>query len=72
MPNGLFFINCVEVEVSPHNWFMAVQSNEPTLYDLFYNYEIGWRFCPCLKDVRLEDVTEELLFKAYKEINNKY
>lgn len=72
MPKEPTLINCVEVEVSPHNWFMAVQGNEPTLYDLFYNYNIKWRFCPCLKGVRLEDVTEELLFKAYKEINNKY
>lgn len=72
MPKEPTIINCVEVEVSSHNWLMAVQSNEPTLYDLFYNYDIKWRFCPCLKGVRLEDVTEELLFKAYKEINNKY
>ena len=72
MPKEPTLINCVEVEVSPYNWFMAVQGNEPTLCDLFYNYNIKWRFCPCLKGVRLEDVTEELLFKAYKEINNKY
>lgn len=72
MPKEPTIINCVEVEVSPHNWFMAVQSNEPSLYDLLYNYDIKWRFCPCLKGIRLEDVTKELLLKAYKEINNKY
>lgn len=72
MPKEPIIINCVEVEVSQHNWFMAVQSNEPTLYDLSHNYNISWRFCPCLKCVRLEDVTKELLSKAYKEINNQY
>lgn len=72
MPKEPIIINCVEIEVSQNNWFMAVQSNEPTLYDLSYNYNIGWRFCPCLKGVRLEDVTKELLSKAYKEINNQY
>ena len=51
---------------------MAVQSNESTLYNLINNYNIGWRFCPCLKGVRLEDVTKELLSKAYKEINNQF
>lgn len=71
-PKEPIIINCVEVEISPYNWLMAVQSNEPTLYDLFYNYSIGWRFCPCLKGIRLEDVTQELLSKAYKEINNNY
>lgn len=72
MPKKPIIINCVEVEVSQHNCFMAVQSNEPTLYDLSHNYNICWRFCPCLKGVRLEDVTKELLLKAYKEINNQY
>lgn len=72
MPKDPIIINCVEVEVSTCNWFMAVQSNEPTLYDLSYNYNICWRFCPCLKGVRLEDVTKELLLKAYKEINNQF
>lgn len=72
MPKKPIIINCVEVEVSQYNWFMAVQSNEPTLYDLVNNYNIGWRFCPCLKGVRLEDVTKELLSKAYKEINNQF
>lgn len=72
IPKEPILINCVEVEVSPHNWFMAVQSDEPTLYNLFYNYNINWRFCPCLKGVRLEDITKELLLKAYKEINNQF
>lgn len=72
MPKEPIIINCVEIEVSPYNWLMAVQSNEPTLYDLFYNYDIQWRFCPCLKGVRLEDVTKELLLKAYKEVNNQH
>ena len=72
MPKEPTLINCVEVEVSPHNWLTAVQGNEPTLYDLFYNYNIKWRFCPCLKGVRIEDVTKELLLKTYKEINNQF
>lgn len=72
MPKDPIIINCVEIEVSPCNWFMAVQSNESTLYDLSHNYNIGWRFCPCLKGIRLEDVTKELLLKAYKEINNQF
>lgn len=71
-PKEPIIINCVEVEVSPYNWFMAVQNNESTLYNLFYNYNIEWRFCPCLKGVRLEDITKKLLSKAYKEINNNY
>lgn len=33
-------------------------------------YNIQWKECPCMKDVRLEDVTPELSNKAYEEIKH--
>lgn len=34
------------------------------------NYNIQWKECPCMKGVRLEDVTPELEEKALNEIKN--
>lgn len=38
------------------------------VYYLYYN--IQWKKCPCMKGVRLEDVTPELEEKALNEIKN--
>lgn len=37
---------------------------------LSINYNIQWKKCPCMKGVRLEDVTPELEEKALNEIKN--
>lgn len=33
-------------------------------------YNIQWEECPCLKGIRLEDVTAELEEEAYEEMRN--
>lgn len=61
---------CVEVEISPENWIMAVDINNIDLIKLDINYNIQWEECSCLKGIRLEDVTEELEDKAYEEMRH--
>lgn len=68
IPRHKQIIDCVEVEISPDNWIMAVDINNIDLIKLDTIYNIQWRECSCLKGVRLEDVTEELEDKAYEEI----
>lgn len=63
-------IDCVEVEISPDNWIMAVDINNIDLIKLDINYNIQWEECSCLKGIRLEDVTEELEDKAYEEMRH--
>lgn len=47
---------------------MAVDTNSTSLLFLSINYNIQWKECPCMKGVRLEDVTPELEEKALNEI----
>lgn len=47
-----------------------VQKNNTSLLFLSINYNIQWEECPCMKGVRLEDVTPELEEKALNEIKN--
>lgn len=61
---------CVEVEISPDNWIMAVDINNIDLIKLDIIYNIQWEECSCLKGIRLEDVTEELEDKAYEEMRH--
>nr|UWF92658.1 MAG: hypothetical protein [Bacteriophage sp.] len=70
MPKPTQIINCVEVEISPDNWIMAVDINNIDLIKLDINYNIQWEECSCLKGIRLEDVTEKLEDKAYEEMRN--
>lgn len=63
-------IDCVEVEISPDNWIMAVDINNIDLIKLDIIYNIQWEECSCLKGIRLEDVTEELEDKAYEEMRH--
>lgn len=63
-------INCVEVEISPDNWIMSVDADSTDLLILSCDYIIQWKECPCMKGVRLEDVTPELEEKAFEEIRN--
>ena len=63
-------IECLEVEIAPDNWIMAVDTNSTSLLFLSINYNIQWKECPCMKGVRLEDVTPELEEKALNEIKN--
>lgn len=62
--------DCVEVEISPDNWIMAVDINNIDLIKLDINYNIQWEECSCLKGIRLEDVTVELEDKAYEEMRH--
>lgn len=70
MPKPTQIIDCVEVEISPDNWIMAVDINNIDLIKLDINYNIQWEECSCLKGIRLEDVTEELEDKAYEEMRH--
>lgn len=73
MPKEIKVLDCVEVEIAPDNWIMAVQDDSIDLLSLSCSYVIDWKKCPCLKGIRLEDVTPELESKAYAELkNNKH
>ena len=63
-------IDCVEIEIAPDNWIMAVDTNNIDLIYLSLDYYIQWENCFCMKDIRLEDVTPELEKKAFEEIEN--
>lgn len=63
-------IDCVEIEIAPDNWIMAVDANNTNLLLLGAYYNIQWEECSCLKDIRLEDVTVELEDKAYEEMRH--
>lgn len=63
-------IPCVEVEIAPDDWIMAVDSTNTDLQMLDCNYDIDWKKCPCLEGIRLEDVTPELEKQAYIEMGN--
>lgn len=70
MPKPTRTIDCVEVEISPDNWIMAVNKDNTDLLILSCNYSIQWKECSCLKGIRLEDVTVELEEEAYEEMRN--
>lgn len=72
MPKETIYIDCVEVEISPDNWIMAVDADNTNLLILSCNYSIQWKECSCLKGIRLEDVTAELEEEAYTEAIYKY
>lgn len=63
-------IDCVEIEIAPDNWIMAVDTNDIDLIYLSLDYNIQWENCFCMKDIRLEDVTPELEKRAFEEIKN--
>ena len=70
MPKETKILDCVEVEVAPDNWIMAVQNDSIDLISLSCNYVIDWKECPIMKDIRLEDVTPDMEELAYKEMSN--
>lgn len=73
MPKPKRIIPCVEVEISPDNWIMAVSADSTELLLLNCDYNIKWEQVSCLKRIHLEDVTPELESKAYAELkNNKH
>lgn len=51
MPKGKKEIPCREIEISPDNWIMTVESNNEALIELSKIYDIVWRQCPCLKGI---------------------
>lgn len=70
MPKETKFIDCVEIEISPNNWIMAVQNNSIELLSLSCDYFIDWKECPIMKGICLEDVTPAMEELAYKEMQN--
>lgn len=70
LPRPTATIDCVEVEINQNNWIMAVNALNTDLLVLSCNYNIQWKNCPCMKDVRLEDVTPELEELALEQIRN--
>lgn len=73
MPKPKRVIPCVEVEIAPDDWVMAVSADSTELLLLSCDYNIKWEQVSCLKGIRLEDVTPELESKAYAELkNNKH
>lgn len=69
-PKPTINIDCVEIEIAPDNWIMAVDDNDLDLSYLSLSYDIQWKNCFCMKDIRLEDVTPELEKRAFEEIEN--
>lgn len=67
-PKETQVIDCVEVEIAPDDWIMAVDRDSYQLCTLSCYYNIQWKECPCMKDVRLEDVTPELTELAYEQM----
>lgn len=67
-PRDTQVIDCYEVEIAPGNWMMVVQEDSIDLLSLSCHYKIDWKECPCMKGVRLEDVTPELESLAYDQI----
>lgn len=49
---------------------MAVDTNDLDLTYLSLSYDIQWKNCFYMKDIRLEDVTPELEKRAFEEIEN--
>lgn len=72
IPKDTIIINCVEVEIAPDNWLMAVKADDIDLMTLGCYYNIQWKECPCMKGIRLEDVTIELEEKAYNELQKGF
>lgn len=70
MPKETKALDCVEVEISPDNWIMAIQDDSIDLFSLSCDYIIDWKECPIMKGVRLEDVTLAMEELAYKEMQN--
>lgn len=68
MPKAKMEIPCREIEVSPDNWIMTVESNNKALVELSKIYDIIWRKCPCLKGIMNTDVTPELEELAHEQI----
>lgn len=70
MPKETKILDCIEVEIAPDNWIMAIDTNNTDLINLSLDYNIQWENCFCMKDIRLEDVTPELEKRAFEEIKN--
>lgn len=69
-PRPTIIIDCVEIEIAPDNWIMAVDANNTNLLLLNAYYNIQWKECSCLRGIRLEDVTVELEKEAYEEMRH--
>lgn len=70
MPKETKTLDCVEVEIAPDNWMMAINEDSIDLLTLSCSYIIDWKECPIMKGLRLEDITPEIEAFAYREIKN--
>lgn len=70
MPKETKVLDCVEVEIAPDNWIMAIQDDSIDLLSLSCDYIINWKECPIMKGIRLEDITPAMEKLAYKEMQN--
>ena len=61
-------IKCIEAEIAQDYWITAVDSSDTDLLILSLDYNIQWKNCPCLKGIRIEELTPELIEKAFEEI----
>lgn len=68
MPKEIIILDCVEVEIAPNNWIMAIQDDNIDLLTLGCRYDIQWKEYPIMKGLRLEDVTPAIEELAYKEM----
>lgn len=69
-PKETKILDCVEVEIAPDNWIMAINEDSIDLLTLSCSYIIDWKECPIMKGIRLESVTPKMEDIAYKEIQN--
>lgn len=58
------------IEPKAELWKQGNDADSTDLLILSCNYIIQWKECPCMKGVRLEDVTPKLEEKAFEEIRN--
>lgn len=57
-------------EIDKLKHFHAENYSDTNLLLLNTYYNIQWKECSCLRDIRLEDVTVELEKEAYEEMRN--
>lgn len=66
-PRPTITIDCVEIEIAPDNWIMAVDINNTNLLLLNAYYNIQWKECSCLKVFVLKMLLLNLKIKRMKK-----
>lgn len=70
IPFNTIKLKGVKVEIKEFIYIMAIDCENDDLIRLSNLYDIQWKNCFCMKDIRLEDVTPELEKRAFEEIEN--